>query len=224
MEVLYKSRRARQALRARFVPAQSRFVTFTAFLWGNRPVDARVRGEGVFAIKPVRTFVSAIVAIVAPVAAVAQTTVTLNATSGSSVIANGYSTSGGLTLNMGFLMDVLAVGGGGGGGARFGGGGGAGGVLHQTNVVLGGTAAPSQTIGVVVGSGGTGGVVSGGGGTGGAGSGGNGGNSVFGNLTGFGGGGGGRGDAANGAAGGSGGGGAGRFASSDGHWHGRPRK
>ena len=167
-------------------------------------------------MKPVRTFVSALFAIVAPVAAVAQNTVTLNATSGTNVIANGYSTSGGLTLNMGFLMDVLAVGGGGGGGARFGGGGGAGGVLHQTNVVLGGTAAPSQTIGVVVGSGGTGGVASGGGGTDGAGSGGNGGNSLFGNLTGFGGGGGGRGDAANGAAGGSGGGGAGRFASSGG--------
>ena len=141
----------------------------------------------------------------------AQTTVTLDGTSGTNSIATGYSTTGGLTLDLGFYLDVLVVGGGGGGGSRFGGGGGAGGVLQQTNVLL-----PSLSNAVVVGAGGGGGSATGGVGTLGANSGTNGQNSSFASFIGFGGGGGGAGDANNGVAGGSGGGGAGRFATSGG--------
>lgn len=153
----------------------------------------------------------ALASVFAGAPAFAQTTATLNATSGSNVISTSYSTTGGLTLELGFALDALVVGGGGGGGARFGGGGGAGGVLYQPEWLI-----TTATQSVVVGGGGTAGVATGGAGTLGAGSGGNGQNSSFASLIGYGGGGGGAGDATNGAAGGSGGGGAGRFTTSGG--------
>jgi hypothetical protein len=56
----------------------------------------------------------------------AQTLVTLDATTGTNSISTSYSTTGGLTLNMGFFVDYLIVGGGGGGGNGGGGGGGGG--------------------------------------------------------------------------------------------------
>ena len=143
--------------------------------------------------------------------AVAQTSVTLNGSTGTNTVATSYSTTGGLTLGLGFAVDALVVGGGGGGGARFGGGGGAGGVLYQPEWLI-----TTATQAVAVGGGGTGGVASGGSGTLGAGSGGAGQNSSFSSLIGYGGGGGGAGDATNGAAGGSGGGGAGRFTTTGG--------
>jgi hypothetical protein len=62
----------------------------------------------------------------------AQTSVTLDGTSGSNTISTSYTTTGGLTLGMGFFVDYLIVGGGGGGGGHIGGGGGGGAV--QTNV------------------------------------------------------------------------------------------
>ena len=167
-----------------------------------------------------RKFTTCLVATACAVWSVsAQTTVTLDGTSGSNSIATGYSTTGGLTLDLGFYLDVLVVGGGGGGGSRFGGGGGAGGVLQQTNLLL-----PSLSNAVVVGAGGGGGSASGGTGAGGANSGTNGQNSSFASFIGYGGGGGGAGDSFNGLAGGSGGGGAGRFATSGGRCNKRPGK
>ncbi len=66
----------------------------------------------------------------------AQTSVVLDGTSGSNVLTNNYSTSGGLVLGQGFFADYLVIGGGGGGGgsgddgtAFGGGGGGAGGMV-----------------------------------------------------------------------------------------------
>lgn len=136
----------------------------------------------------------------------AQSTVTIDGTSGTNTSSANYSTTGGLTLGLGFYIDVLVVGGGGGGGSRFGGGGGAGGVIYQQNLLL-----PALTNSVFVGAGGGGGSATGGVGTAGANSGTNGQNSVFDSLTASGGGGGGGGDTANGLTGGSGGGAAGRF-------------
>jgi hypothetical protein len=46
----------------------------------------------------------------------AQTTATLDGTSGNNTISTSYSTNGNLTLGMGFYVDYLIVGGGGGGG------------------------------------------------------------------------------------------------------------
>ena len=85
-------------------------------------------------------------------AAQAQTTTWLNATSGTATIPTNYSTTNGLTLNMGFYADYLVVGGGGGLGNvtnMYPGGGGGGQVLTGTNVRL-----TTQSYGVSVGSGG----------------------------------------------------------------------
>jgi len=67
----------------------------------------------------------------------AQTLVTLDGTSGSNSISTSYSTTGGLTFNLGFFVDYLVVGGGGGpgggiSGQAYDGGGGGGAVLGGT--------------------------------------------------------------------------------------------
>ncbi|MFM2220684.1 MAG: hypothetical protein RLZZ553_432 [Verrucomicrobiota bacterium] len=80
----------------------------------------------------------------------AQTSVTLNGASGSEAHSAGRSTSGGLTLSLGFDVEYLVVGGGGGGGSRHGGGGGAGGVLSGI------TQASNSSYSVQVGAGGAG--------------------------------------------------------------------
>lgn len=151
--------------------------------------------------------VAAILFATTATAAFAQSTFTLNATSGSNAIATNYTTTGGLTLNLGFFADYLVLAGGGGGGgsgdsssAWGGGGGGAGGLLTGTTTLSG----SSYT--VVVGGGGAGGQYSA---TAANQQGKNGANSVFGAITGTGGGGGGSFQVA-GNAGGSGGGGGGR--------------
>ena len=152
------------------------------------------------------------IALAAP-AGFAQSTVTLNATSGTGTISTNYTTTGGLTLDLGFFAEYLVVGGGGGGGgsgnstdAWGGGGGGAGGLLTGTTTV----SATSYT--VTVGGGGAGGQLSA---TAANQQGSNGANSVFGTFaTGTGGGGGGRFKVA-GNDGGSGGGGGGRGTGDD---------
>lgn len=53
-----------------------------------------------------------------------QTNVALDGTSGTNTISTSYSTTGGLTLSLGFFADYLIVGGGGAGGQGTGGGGG----------------------------------------------------------------------------------------------------
>jgi len=76
-----------------------------------------------------RLFAALPIALVAT-AGFAQSTVTLDATSGTGTISTTYTTGGGLTLNLGFFADYLVVGGGGGGGGSandgtaWGGGGG----------------------------------------------------------------------------------------------------
>ncbi|MFM8495357.1 MAG: beta strand repeat-containing protein [Planctomycetia bacterium] len=104
----------------------------------------------------VRFVIAALLAAIVPVAAVAQTSVTLDATSGTSTIATNYTTTGGLTLDLGFFAEYLIVGGGGGGGNNHGGGGGAGG--FRTN--LGGSLLQitSTNNTVTVGGGGAGGT------------------------------------------------------------------
>jgi hypothetical protein len=79
----------------------------------------------------------------------AQTNVTLDATSGSSTIPANYTTSGGLTISLGFFGDYLVVGGGGAAGGTAPGGGGGGQVLSGSGVQI-----TSATNTVVVGSGG----------------------------------------------------------------------
>ncbi len=143
----------------------------------------------------------------------AQTSSTLDGTSGSKVVAESFnlSATGNLTLSLGFFVEYLVVGGGGGGGEGIsvvggGGGGGAGGLL--TNIGSGGFQISNTSYAVSVGVGGQGGLQS----LNATSSGGNGGNSVFGSITAIGGGGGGGGTSA-GVAGGSGGGSGGNTAS-----------
>jgi autotransporter-associated beta strand protein len=88
--------------------------------------------------------------------AFAQTTFTLNGTSGTNVHVGGFSTTGGLTLNLGFFAEYLIVGGGGGGGGYIGGGGGGGGVESNIGQALLQLAASNYTI--TVGAGGAGGT------------------------------------------------------------------
>jgi fibronectin-binding autotransporter adhesin len=159
-----------------------------------------------------RALAALFIALAAP-AGFAQSTVTLNATSGTGTISTNYTTSGGLTLDLGFFAEYLVVGGGGGGGgsgdsssAWGGGGGGAGGLLTGTTTI----SATSYT--VTVGGGGAGGQFSA---TAANQMGSNGANSLFGSFaTGTGGGGGGRFKVA-GNDGGSGGGGGGRGTGND---------
>jgi len=84
----------------------------------------------------------------------AQTNVTLDATSGSSTIPTSYTTSGGLTISLGFFGDYLIVGGGGASGGFSGGsypgGGGGGQVLSGSGAQI-----TSATNTVVVGGGAT---------------------------------------------------------------------
>lgn len=133
----------------------------------------------------------------------AQTSVVLDGTSGTNVITNSYSTTGGLNLSQGFFADYLVIGGGGSGGTAGSvsgtGGGGAGGLL-QGNMQL-----SASNYSVTVGAGGVAPNTAGSSSVQGV----NGSNSVFGNLTAVGGGGGGRFGIA-GNSGGSGGGGGGR--------------
>ncbi len=144
----------------------------------------------------------------------AQSTVTLDATSGTGTISTTYTTGGGLTLNLGFFADYLVLAGGGGGGgsandntAWGGGGGGAGGLRTGTTQLLSGTSYSVQ-----VGGGGAGGLMTS---TQANQQGSNGANSIFGSVTAAGGGGGGR-YKQQGNAGGSGGGGGGRASTAGG--------
>ena len=125
----------------------------------------------------------------------AQTSVTLDGASGNQTFNVARSTTGGLTIGLGFGVEYLIVGGGGGGGNGYddgpGGGGGAGGLL-QGNL----TFETATSIGVAVGAGGSANSR-------------NGGNSSFGNIIALGGGGGGA-SRDNGLSGGSGGGAGGR--------------
>jgi hypothetical protein len=57
---------------------------------------------------------AAVMLLAAAASAHAQTTQTLDATSGTATFTTDYTTTGGLTLNMGFFADYLVVGGGGG--------------------------------------------------------------------------------------------------------------
>jgi len=66
-------------------------------------------------------------------AARAQTTVTLDGTSGSNSISTAYTLSGDTTFDLGFFADYLIVAGGGSGGGRTGGGGGAGEFIYAQN-------------------------------------------------------------------------------------------
>ncbi len=133
------------------------------------------------------------VAFTLPLAA--QTSVTLDGASGNQIFNVARSTTGGLTIGLGFEVEYLIVGGGGGGGIGYddgpGGGGGAGGLL-QGNL----TFQTATSIGVAVG-------------TGGLANSGNGGNSSFGSTIALGGGGGGA-SRESGLNGGSGGGAGGR--------------
>ena len=104
----------------------------------------------------VRILVSLVVTAAVSAAAVAQTTLTLDATSGTSVITTNYTTTGGLTLDLGFFAEYLIVGGGGGGGNNHGGGGGAGGFRTNLGVSLLQITSTNNTI--AVGAGGSGGV------------------------------------------------------------------
>jgi autotransporter-associated beta strand protein len=163
-------------------------------------------------MRSVRTSLAFLLAA-ATMPAFAQSTVTLDATSGTNPISTNYSTTGGLTLNMGFFADYLVLAGGGGGGgsandstAWGSGGGGAGGLLTGTMTLS------STSYNVQVGGGGVGGQRSS---TAASQRGSNGGNSIFGSITAAGGGAGGRFKEA-GSAGGSGGGGGGRAGSAGG--------
>ena len=118
--------------------------------------------------------------------AFAQTTFTLNGTSGTNVHVGGFSTTGGLTLDLGFFAEYLIVGGGGGGAGRDSGGGGAGGGL-LSNVGGAGLRLGSTNYSLTVGGGGAGSADIGDG----TGTGTKGGNSSFADLTAYGGGGGG---------------------------------
>ena len=128
----------------------------------------------------------------------AQTTVTLDGASGSQTFNVARSTTGGLSLGLGFEVEYLVIGGGGAGGGAYdtgpGGGGGAGGMLSGSLFLT------NQSVNVTVGTGGTAAL---------AWNGGNGGNSVFASITANGGGGGG-GRGNNGLNGASGGGAGGR--------------
>lgn len=88
---------------------------------------------------------------------IAQTTVTLNGTSGTNSSSTNLSTTGGLNVSLGFFADYLLVGGGGGGGGgAYGGGGGGGGGAGV--VLTGNTAVTSTTNSVTIGTGGNGGL------------------------------------------------------------------
>jgi hypothetical protein len=93
----------------------------------------------------------------------AQNNVTLDATSGSSAIPANYTTSGGLTISLGFFGDYLIVGGGGASGGNYPGGGGGGQVLSGSGVQI-----TSATNTVVVGGGGAYALTSGTGASGGS--------------------------------------------------------
>jgi fibronectin-binding autotransporter adhesin len=160
-----------------------------------------------------RLFAALPIALVAT-AGFAQSTVTLDATSGTGTISTTYTTGGGLTLNLGFFADYLVLAGGGGGGgsandntAWGGGGGGAGGLRTGTTQLSSGTSYSVQ-----VGGGGAGGLMTS---TQANQQGSNGANSIFGSVTAAGGGGGGR-YKQQGNAGGSGGGGGGRASTAGG--------
>ncbi|MFM7205624.1 MAG: hypothetical protein ACKO4T_02995 [Planctomycetaceae bacterium] len=66
---------------------------------------------------------SVVLVVLPTTASLAQTSVTLNATSGTGTSSTNYSTTGGLTLNLGFFAEYLAIGGGGSGGTPGGSGG-----------------------------------------------------------------------------------------------------
>ncbi len=96
----------------------------------------------------------------------AQTSVTLDGTSGSNSISTAYTLSGDTTFDLGFFADYLIVGGGGGGGGTpglgAGGGGGGGRVLGHVTGETGNTGAGplqlgSTSYGITVGAGGAGG-------------------------------------------------------------------
>lgn len=114
---------------------------------------------------------------------IAQTTVTLNGTSGTNSSSTNLSTTGGLNVSLGFFADYLLVGGGGGagGGGYAGSGGGGGGGGGAGMVLTGNSVVTSTTNSVAVGIGGNGGFggISSGGWNGGMGAGG-GASSIFG--------------------------------------------
>ena len=137
----------------------------------------------------------------------AQTSFTLDGTSGTNLFTNNYTPGGGLSqvnLSLGFFADYLVVGGGGSGGTAGDtsgtGGGGAGGLRAGTNLAL-----VASNYSVTVGAGGVAPNTSGGSSVQGV----NGSNSLFGSITAAGGGGGGRFNTS-GNTGGSGGGAGGR--------------
>ena len=88
--------------------------------------------------------------------ALAQTSATLDGTSGANTISTNYTTTTGLNLGLGFFAEYLIVGGGGGGGGDNAGGGGGGGVL--TNAAGTFFRVVNATNTVVVGVGGAGGT------------------------------------------------------------------
>jgi autotransporter-associated beta strand protein len=105
-------------------------------------------------------------ALLATTVVVAQTTETIDGTSGSNSISTVTTTGSGLTLNLGFFADYLIVGGGGGGGGSpalgSGGGGGGGQVLKYVTGETGNTGGGSLELtrtdyGITVGLGGVGG-------------------------------------------------------------------
>ena len=91
----------------------------------------------------------------------AQTTVTLDGTSGSQTFNVARSTTGGLSLGLGFEVEYLLIGGGGGGGGVGVGGGNAGGGGGGQVLAGAATQITAQSYSVTVGSGGAGGIGSG---------------------------------------------------------------
>ena len=103
------------------------------------------------------TFTAALAAFAMAPPLTAQTSVTLDGTNGSKQINSGFSTNGGLTLDLGFFVDYLVIGGGGGGGGAggvtfFSAGGGGGGQVRQGTI----STASGSSYTVNVGAGGTG--------------------------------------------------------------------
>lgn len=95
------------------------------------------------------------VAIIAPMQVFSQTSVTLDGTSGTNTTAATHSTSGGLTIGLGFFVDYLIVGGGGGNGGgvtnvAYPSGGGGGGVISGSAHQVG-----TMNYNLTVGAGGT---------------------------------------------------------------------
>jgi fibronectin-binding autotransporter adhesin len=105
----------------------------------SAPAFARLRP--ILAVTAVFAFATAFTAATTS----AQTTVTLDGTSGTESISTAYTLSGDTTFDLGFFADYLVVGGGGGGGT---GGGGSGALLEGSNLRL------SATNPVTVGTGG----------------------------------------------------------------------